>query len=385
MRWRETSRGMVVSRGGVVTWRVLLCCMMAFAGFPGWGGEGRIVPSRSDLLKAEPNVREATKDLLEGLARGEMTRAEVAEEVRIMGSQTGDLAEEYLLLQGAFRLFVRDGAYVRAAEMLRHMREREFPVEALVDLVEGALEPVPRGVDTEGLDESLRNLREALARERCQAAENGIARGLETVLLPARSADATDTFPEFLEHVRTALRAEGKPVFRFVLRCPRIGTGDGRFPVVPVGNAGNVRLSSALARVCGMDDYAMRVHGPLRFFTRTAPIGPDGPLRSVAFAGDAEATARRMKRIRLGFVAFDGNEPLDVAVERLLRAVVDQGRLSDGIDFDVVLRAAPDGRFPCVQTLRAADTTLYDAISLLCTGAGCDFRIRGDCVVISSI
>ena len=109
-------------------------------------------PTRAELETAEKEVREIVEDILEDLQSGEITRAEAAEEARIRASQVEKPAEEYLLLQGAFQLFMRAREYPRAADLLRHMHAREFPPEALVSLAEQALEPVPRGEPVAGLD-----------------------------------------------------------------------------------------------------------------------------------------------------------------------------------------------------------------------------------------
>lgn len=359
----------------IVRWALMVFCVA-------WWAEGDVTPSRAELLKAEPEVRKATQELLAGLARGETTRSEVAETVRIMGSQSADFAEEYLFLQGAFRLFVRSSEFARATEILRHMRSRDFPLEALIDLTEQALEPVPRGVDTGTLDDVLRDMRDDLARTRRVAVESAVTRGLETVRFPRLEPDSAQTLPEFLDLVRGALRNEGRPVFHYVLRCPMTGDGKGEFPVSPVGTVDTATLSSAMTRFCGEGGYVDRVHGPLRFLTRSAPFDPASPARQVRFAGNTEATTQRLKRIRFGFVAFDGNETIDEAVERLLRAVVDQGRQSENVDFDVVLRSPPHGRFPRMHTLRIVDTTLFDVFSLLCSAVEYNFKISGECAIL---
>ena len=344
---------------------------------------GEIVPSRTDLLKAEPEVRKATRGILDDLGKGRITRLEAAEAVRIMGSQSADPAEEYLFFQGAFRLFVRAGEYSRAGEVLRHMRSREFPMEALVDLVDQALDPIPRGVDTGDLDEVQAVVRDDLARRRRLLEESEVTEALKRICPPQGDSEVVCTAPEFMEQMLGTLRDGGGPVFRYVLRCPMIGGNYDDFPVVSCDSAGDTTLAATLTRFCDEGKYVERVHGSLRFLTRTMPIENTCPVRRIAFAGNAEETAHRMKRIRLGFVAFDGNETIDEAVERLLRAVVDQGRPSERIDFNVILRSPANGQFPRMKTLRAVDTTLFDSISLVCSGVGYSLQIRGDFVIVS--
>ena len=336
--------------------------------------------TREQLVHAEPEVRRATVDLLADLARGETTRGEVAESVRIMASQTADPAEEYLFLQGAFRLFVRAGEYARAVDVLRRMQKREFPVEALVDLVGRALEPVPRGTDVGELEPLFRALRAEAAQVRAQRAERRVAAALARVRVAGFEVVAGETLPDVLGRVRRELANQGEAGFRYVLRCPLASNGGERFPALPALRLADVSLADVLARVCAAGALTMRARGGVRIF-EVLSVGQ--PARApVDFPGEDEETARRMKRVRIGFVAFGGDETVDQAVERVLQAVADDGRQSSGLAFDLVLWAPPDGRFPRTGTARASDTTLYDALGLACASAGYVLDVRGACVVL---
>ncbi len=138
-----------------------------------------------------------------------------------------------------------------------------------------------------------------------------------------------------------------------------------------------------LAALLGASDWALtRAHGRLRLFTRTEPFTASRPIETAFFAGNTAETIRRMKRIPIGFIAFDENEPLDEALERLFLTVADYA--AETAAFDLLLRSAPNGRYPLLHTLRASDTTLYDVLHLACRSAGVAFDVRGTCIIVGA-
>lgn len=342
----------------------------------GWALGGQAL-TREQLLKAEPQVREATAELVEALARGEVTPGEAAEQVRIMASQTMSPAEAYLLLQGTFRLYVRAGEYRRVVEVSRHLQMREYSAQMLSTLIEGALEPVPRGVDVGELEGYLQGLREAAARSRKRATERRLARALEAVQLEDFSTAEVGTLPEVLARVR---RSFGVPL-RLVARCPLPATGGEGFPELPVMKFKSATAAELVSRCASESEFTVRTHGALQLLTRTASLAKGVPLAKSFYSGNSAETVRRLKRIPIGFVAFDDNEPLDEALERLWLAVADHGG-SGKMEFDLIMRSEPTGRFPLLKTVRAADTTLYDTLELACRTAGAMFEVRGQCVVV---
>lgn len=339
------------------------------------------VSVRDAFRTAEVEVRAATADLLADLARGETTREEVAEAVRIMASQTAEPAEEYLFLQGAFRLFVRAGAYGRATDVLRRLQKREFPAAALADLVGRALEPVPRGTDVGELESMWTALREEAAQIRRQAEARRTDAALARTRLPAFAVEPGETLPDVLARIRGELGRRGEPGFHALLRCRLALDGRPAFPALPATRMTGETLADILARCAALGGYETRTRGAFRFFTRAAPNRTPCSA-SAPWADDAGETARRLKRVRIGFVAFGGDETVDAAVERLLTTVRDLGGHADPVDCDVVLWAPPDGRFPPVRTARASDTTLYDALDLAATAAGYVLEVRGACLVL---
>ena len=331
-------------------------------------------PSRAELEAAEDGVREVVQDVLDDLHDGKLTRAEAAEEVRIRASHA-ESAAEYLLLQGAFRLFMRAGEYPRAADLLRHMHDREFPPEALASLAEQALEPVPRGVPVAGLDGLLATLHDEIAHARKRTAEQELGNAFDNLSLPRFSSGRDGTILDMLESVRACIREHDGPRFNVFLQAE---SADGGIPALPPLQVEKVRVRQLFDKVCQTGGWTRRVHGRALMLTRKpgAPAGHTGEIRS---SGNAEETARKLKECRLGFVAFDTSETLPEAAERLFLAVSYRAR--EG--FDLVVLTPPDGKSPPLRTVRAADIALYDALGLLCDAAGYRLEIKGSWVVLS--
>ncbi|MBO7686814.1 MAG: hypothetical protein J6V72_10545 [Kiritimatiellae bacterium] len=330
-------------------------------------------PSRAELEAAEDGVREVVQDVLDDLHDGKLTRAEAAEEVRIRASHA-ESAAEYLLLQGAFRLFMRAGEYPRAADLLRHMHAREFPPEALASLAEQALEPVPRGVSVAGLDGLLASLHDEIAHVRKRTAEHELGEAFDRLRLPDFSSVPDGTVLGVAERVRACVLEQGGSRFNVYLQT---ASDDGGIPVLPPLQLTNQTLRALFDAVCEAGGWTRRIHGRALLLTRNPGTSTDhtGEIRS---PGNAEETARKLKECRLGFVAFDASETLPEAAERLFLAVSDRARAG----FDVVVLTPPKGKPSPLRTVRAADITLYDALGLLCDAADYRFEIPGDWVVL---
>ena len=331
-------------------------------------------PSRAELESAEGSVREIVKDVVAGLRAGTLARAEAAEEVRIRASRVAAPAEEYLLLQGAFRLFMRAGEYPRAVDLLRHMHAREFPPEALVSLAEQALEPVPRGVPVAGLDALVATLHDEIAHARKRTAEQELGAAFDNLSLPRFSSGRDGTVLDMLESVRACIREHDGPRFNVFLHAE---SADGGIPALPPLQMREIGLRQLFDRVCQAGGWTRRVHGRALLLTRK-PGAPPGRTGEIRPSGNAEETARKLKECRLGFVAFDASETLPEAAERLFLAVSYRAR--EG--FDLVVLTPPEGSSPPLRTVRAADIALYDALGLLCDAAGYRFEIAGDWVVL---
>lgn len=347
----------------------LLLCGSGFSGI-----------TRTDLLKAEPEIRKVTEDLLDDLADGKITRAEAANAARIMASQTDDDAEAYLLFQGAFRLLVRAGDYAQAAEILRHMRTREFSPEALWALARRALESVSRGTNVGNLEVVLADLEAEVIRLRTQAAEQRVENILSCPLAEFKF-EGRKTIVEGLDGLRSHLPCSATNRFQYIVRCPLADSGTEDLPVLSEKLEVKCTGAELLKAICSDAELTMRTHGGIRLVSRTLPVVVAQRGKEASSAERTQETERLLKRIRIGFAAFDENERLDEAVERLILTLSDQDA-QGCLDFDLLLRSPPEGRFPLIRTVRVADSTLYDTLSHLCTAANCMLSIRGRWVMV---
>lgn len=337
--------------------------------------------THADLLRAEPEIRKVTDDLLADLVGGRITRGEAADAARIMASQTEDEAEAYLLLQGAFRLCVRAGEYAQAAEILRHMRTREYSTVALAALARQALEPVSRGEDVGDLEIVLRDLEAEVVRLRTQRAEERVDRLFQRRLDGFR-LEGRPTIVEGLDALRDHLPGSRTNRFQYVVRCPLPSTWTQALPYMTGRVEGNGTGAELLRRFCADAEFTLRTHGAVRFATRTLPVVAGRAWNLKATDEQAQKAERFLKRIRIGFAAFDENERLDEAIERLVLSLSDQDAASC-LDFDLLLCSPPDGRYPLIRTVRVADSTLYDTLSYLCSAANCSLAISGRWVVVA--
>ena len=95
------------------------------------------MPTRQQLLQAQPLVNDLTADDLRALKAKEKTPGDVAAAHLDLADKAETEAGKYLLLQGAFRLYARSGDYESAASTLMRMRSgiADLPPELIVEIV----------------------------------------------------------------------------------------------------------------------------------------------------------------------------------------------------------------------------------------------------------
>lgn len=99
------------------------------------------MPTRQQLAKAQEMVSDVTAADVAALKAGTKKPAEVAAKHMELAAQAGSEAEKYLLLQGAFHLYVKGEDYDNAAKSIETMQTeiKDFNPEVIVELCGKAL------------------------------------------------------------------------------------------------------------------------------------------------------------------------------------------------------------------------------------------------------
>ena len=94
------------------------------------------MPTRQQLAKAQEMVSDVTAADVKALKAGAKKPAEVAAKHMELAAQAGSEAEKYLLLQGAFHLYVKGEDYDNAAKAIETMQTeiKDFNPEVIVEL-----------------------------------------------------------------------------------------------------------------------------------------------------------------------------------------------------------------------------------------------------------
>ena len=97
------------------------------------------MPTKQQLAQAQPLVNDLTADDLRAMKAKEKTPGDVAAAHLDLANEAETEAGKYLLLQGAFKLYVRNADYDAAADVLARMRQNiaDLPPEVVVELVNG--------------------------------------------------------------------------------------------------------------------------------------------------------------------------------------------------------------------------------------------------------
>ena len=95
------------------------------------------MPTKEELAQAQSLVNDLTADDLRALKAKEKTPGDVAAAHLALADKADTEAGKYLLLQGAFKLYVRNADYDAAADVLARMRQdiADLPPELIVDIV----------------------------------------------------------------------------------------------------------------------------------------------------------------------------------------------------------------------------------------------------------
>ncbi len=121
------------------TWKIAVSVSLAATALA-----ATAMPTKKQLLEAQRIVNELTADDIRALNAKQKTAGEVAAAHLDHVDKAETEAGKYLLLQGAFRLYVRGEDYDAAADVLRRMKAdvSDVPPEVMVALIDGEMRKV---------------------------------------------------------------------------------------------------------------------------------------------------------------------------------------------------------------------------------------------------
>ncbi len=104
------------------------------------------MPTPEQTMEAERVVRELLREDQAALKRGRKTRAEVAGSALALAGQTESEAAKFLLMKGAYSLYVRAGEFDRAVETLGSLKAAipDIPPDRMAGIIEAPLLGAPR-------------------------------------------------------------------------------------------------------------------------------------------------------------------------------------------------------------------------------------------------
>ena len=120
--------------------KIILSGLMAFA------ATANAMPTQEETKKVEPLVMDLMRDDQAALKSGKKTRAEVAESAMTLADQAESEAAKFLLMKGAFNLYVRAGEFDKAIETLQGLQTAipDMPPADMAKIIESSLRAVPR-------------------------------------------------------------------------------------------------------------------------------------------------------------------------------------------------------------------------------------------------
>ena len=99
------------------------------------------MPTKEEMKRAEPVVKERLASERAALESGKKTRSEVAAAAMRLASETDSDAAKLLLMKGAFALYVKDGNLEKAVETMRALEAAisDMPPQSVTNMIEMAL------------------------------------------------------------------------------------------------------------------------------------------------------------------------------------------------------------------------------------------------------
>ena len=332
------------------------------------------MPTEEEFAKASKDVQAALKTQIASWQRGEIADGDLAALMLMNAGKFKDEAHHYACLQAAFAAAVRAGDAVLAANAIEKIKAetKDFGAAEEGKLIKKALEKA----DPAKSQVFLRDLEVARAKivyvtPISDAAAATIAK-MKTIVVPSVSFKPPTTLADavaFLNKASKEYDSSDSAVkgVRFYLSSKE----DGReLPKVPMIRTNNIRLYDLLILVVDAVGYDFEVKGDVVLIFRN--VKDVAPSDNVAVA--------RMKQIRLPMLDVQPMTPLKDVLELLHRDSKVHDPRKVGVNFVLEM---PNGEpMPAVQKIRANDLSVYFALDLIVGASGCDFKVKGDSVVI---
>lgn len=122
------------------------CTKIILSGLVALAATANAMPTQEETKKVEPLVMDLMRADQADLKNGKKTRVEVAESAMALADQAESEAAKFLLMKGAFSLYVRAGEFDKAIETLQNLQTAipDMPPDNLAKIIETSLRVVPR-------------------------------------------------------------------------------------------------------------------------------------------------------------------------------------------------------------------------------------------------
>ena len=353
---------------GIIEMKKLVVVAMAAAAL-----SAAAMPTEAEFAKASKDVQTALKAQITSWQKGELADGDLAALMLMNAGKFKDEARHYACLQAAFAAAVRAGDAVLAANAIEKIAAdtKDFGAAEERRLVKKVLEKAPEKSKGFRRKFEVERAKIVYATPISDAAAATIAK-MKTIVVPSVSFRPPTTLADavaFLSKASKEYDSSDSAVkgVRFWL----FSKEDGReLPKVPMIRTNNIRLYDLLVLVVDAVGCDFEVKGDVVLIFRNAK--DVAPSDNVAVA--------RMKQIRLPLLDVKPMTPLKDVLEVLRRdsKVYDPRKV--GVNFVLEM---PNGEpMPAVQKIRANDLSVYFALDLIVGASGCDFKAKGNDVVI---
>lgn len=355
---------------GNIKMKKLVVVAMAAAAFA-----AAAMPTEDEFAKASKDVQAALKAQITSWQKGELADGDLAALMLMNADKFKDEARHYACLQAAFAAAARANDAALAANAIEKIKAdtKDFGASEEGKLIKKALEKAAIGKSKD----FLRDLEVARAKIVYVTPISDVAAAtiakLKTIVVPSVSFKPPTTLADavaFLSKASKEYDPSDNAVrgVKFFLQSSKEESRE--LPKVPMIRTNNIRLYDLLILVVDAVGFDFEVKGDIVVVLKNAK--DVAPSDNVAVA--------RMKQIRLPLLDVKPMTPLKDVLEVLRRDSKEYDPRKVGVNFVLEM---PNGEpMPAVQKIRANDLSVYFALDLIVGASGCDFKVKGDDVVI---